>query len=80
MEHDAKNDLIDYKMTKLEQAELLISKFEDILSNYKNTKFTAKFKSMSHFKLDNLIRLCDEYNACSKYKHLYILYIRNSKN
>ncbi len=80
MEQDAKKDLVDYKITKLEYAELLINKFKDVLSEYKKNKSVAKLKSMSVSELDELIKLCDEYNAYSKHKHLYFLHKRYLKD
>lgn len=76
MEQDAKNDLKEYILTKLDHAELLIHKFKDILSDYQNSKSTDKLKSMSALELYDLIQKCDEYNAYSKHKHLYFLHKR----
>lgn len=80
LESDAKNDLAEYMMNKLDQAELLINKFKDILSDYKQAKSTAKLQSMSAIELNNLIQLCDEYNAYSKHKHLYFMHKRYIKS
>jgi TnpA family transposase len=80
MEQDAKNDLAEYMMNKLDQAELLINKFKDILSEYNKGKCTDKLKSMTVAELEALIQSCDEYNAYSKHKHIYFLYKRYIKN
>ncbi len=76
MENDAREDLKEYMLNKLDDAEILIGKFKNILSDYKRNKSTAMLKSMRPNELESLIEKCDEYNAYSKHKHLYFFYKR----
>lgn len=80
MQQDSKKDLESYILTKLDQAELLVNTFKDVLHEYKKDKSTAKLKSMTVLELDELIQSCDEYNAYSKHKNLYFLFKRYNKD
>jgi len=80
MEQDSKRDLEEYILTKLDQAEMLVNTFKDVLSEYKKNKSTAKLKSMTPVELEELIQSCDEYNAYSKHKNLYFLFKRHVKS
>ncbi|MDB6096491.1 MAG: transposase, TnpA family [Francisellaceae bacterium] len=80
MEREAREDLNEYMMNKLDQAELLINKFKDILYDYKKGKCTEKLKTMTVSEIDSLIQSCDEYNAYAKHKHIYFFNKRYVKS